>query len=173
VLPAASRLAEMEGIAGEPLWLLQTGALFHDIGYIRQYGENEPIAAEMALTSLPDFDYTPDQIEVVAGIILATRMPQRPRTLLEQIVCDADLDSLGRDDFFILSMKLRSEHRAFVGPVSLREWLTRQLAFLAGHSYFTSSAKTLRDHGKRENIEELKSLLSCTQARPANYYSPT
>ena len=33
----------------------------------------------------------------------ATKIPQTPLTKLEEIICDADLDYLGREDFFEIS----------------------------------------------------------------------
>jgi len=156
VLPATARLAEREDIGGEDLNLLLTGALFHDIGYMEQYDNNEPIAVQMAEDTLPGFGYTPNQIEVVSRIILATRMPQKPSDLLEEIMCDADLDSLGRNDFFILSMKLHKELCTFSRYISVEEWPRLQLAYLESHTYFTNAAKTLRNEFKRKNIEELR-----------------
>lgn len=51
---------------------------------------------------LPHFGYTGDEIEQVCDIIMATQMPQNPHNHLGQIICDADLDYLGRNDFLSL-----------------------------------------------------------------------
>ena len=102
---------------------------------------------------------TQEQIDTITGIILATRLPQQPKTLLQQILCDVDMDSLGRDDFFIQSMKLRKELSRVSGDISLKEWLKRQLVFLEEHCYFTVSARKLRNKGKQKNIAEIKLLL--------------
>ena len=159
VLPAAKHLAELCRIGSENLLLLKTAVLFHDTGYIEQYSENEPIGAAIAARHLPDFGYTGEQVEVIQGLILATRMPQSPRTLLEQIICDADLDSLGRDDFFIHSEKLRLELMSRGNYFSLMKWYKIQVEFLQSHTYFTQEAHTLRDPGKQKNLEEMLNLL--------------
>ena len=159
VLPAARRLAKREGVEDEELFLLLTGALFHDTGFIEQYENNEPIGVRMAREILPKFKYTSYQINLISGIILATQMPQKPKGLLEQIMCDADLDSLGRDDFFILSMKLRTERCAFCDYISVKEWFQLQLDFLENHKYFTGTARMLRDEGKIRNTEEIREVL--------------
>lgn len=159
VLPVAERLAEKEGIKGDALYLLLTGVLFHDIGYIEQYENNEPIAARIAGEVLHEYGYEPDQIGLVTNIILSTRMPQKPKTLLEEIMCDADLDSLGREDFLDLGMKLRREHIEFNISTSKNEWFHQQLAFLEDHNYFTNAARELRNEGKSRNIDKLRTFI--------------
>jgi hypothetical protein len=90
---------------------------------------------------------------------MATQLPQKPGSLLEQIMCDADLDSLGRDDFFITSHCLRLELAAYGQPTNVFEWYEKQLSFLQAHTYFTEVARSARDAGKRRNIQEIKKLL--------------
>jgi len=168
VLPAAERLAKQEGIGGEDYQLLQTAALFHDAGYIKQYQKNESMGVKIALDNLPYLGYSMGQIERVGEIIMATQLQMvdgkfiqvpDPDDLLQKIMCDADLDSLGREDFFVTSENLRRELREYDMPKSLREWYEDQLNFLENHSYFTSAANSLRKEGKRNNIKELKDVL--------------
>jgi uncharacterized protein len=159
VLPAVRNYARLAGIDGDELLLLETAACYHDCGYLKQYQANEPIAVEMAAEALPGFGYSPAQIEIIGRIIMATRLPQKPETLLEQIICDADLDSLGRDDFFISSHRLRLERAAYGQPTNILEWYKMQLTFLKSHAYFTEVARDMRDAGKKKNIEEIKRLL--------------
>lgn len=159
VLPAAERLSEMEGVSDEDRLLLQTAALYHDIGYIESYERNEGIAARIAAETLPRFDYSADQIHSIHDLIMVTQLPQQPGTLLQQIMCDADLNALGRDDFFITSHKLRLELSRYVSYVPLREWYIRQLTFLEAHQYFTASARALHDPVKHQIANELHNLL--------------
>ena len=100
VCQATEEIAGKEGIAGEDLTLLLTAALFHDSGFLFGAAEHEKKSCDIARQHLPEFDYTGDQIEKICGMIMATRIPQTPHNLLEQIIADADLDYLGRDDFF-------------------------------------------------------------------------
>jgi uncharacterized protein len=160
VLPAARRLAEMEHIQGEGLLLLLTAACYHDTGFIEQYFLNEGIAAKIATDTLPGFGYSPEQVQVITGIILATRMPQTPHNLLEQVMADADLDSLGRPDYWELRVALRREYELFLGPVSETTWLRSQLEFIRNHQYFTPSARALREEKKQEHIRELLQMIS-------------
>src|SRR5262245_36481544 len=95
VAPAVERLAAAEGVAGEALLLLRTAAYFHDLGFVERRDDHEAIGARIAREALPCFGYRPPQIALVEGMIMATRMPQAPRTSLERILADADLDVCG------------------------------------------------------------------------------
>src|ERR1035437_2729022 len=109
VYSAAENLARLEKVEGEDLALLLTAVLFHDSGFLVQQKEHESIACDIVKKHLPDYDYAPEQIERICGMIMATRIPQTPHNKLEQIICDADLDYLGREDFFTIGNKLYDE----------------------------------------------------------------
>ena len=159
VLPAVERLADIASVNGEDLLLLRTAALYHDIGYVEHYLDHEAIGTRIASEELPELGYTTEQIQVIAGLIMATRMPQSPRTDLECLICDADLDSLGRDDFFVISHSLRLELKEMGIVTSVREWYSRQLKFLESHTYLSEAAQDLRTEGKQINIDELRDIL--------------
>lgn len=158
VLPAAERLALLAGLDEEGMLLLKTAALYHDAGFLFRYTDNEELAAALAGQTLPAFGYTPTQVETVQAMILATRMPQRPQGLLEALLCDADLDALGREDFLTTSEKLRVELETYGSPIPRHEWHAQQLDFLSSHQYFTEAARSLRDAGKQANIASLQRL---------------
>jgi uncharacterized protein len=92
-------------------------------------------------------------------MIMATRLPQTPHTLLECILADADLDVCGRDDFLALNRCLRAELAATGNVTSDREWYSEQLSFLRAHRYWTAAARYGRDQVKRANIAALERLL--------------
>jgi len=83
--------------------LLITAAYFHDTGYIREYVKNEPIAARMAGRILKLIGYKPNKINKVQMMILSTDLEREPKTHVEKILCDADLDHLGRENYFKLN----------------------------------------------------------------------
>jgi uncharacterized protein len=160
VLPAAERLANLENVQGEELHLLLTAAMFHDIGFVEQYFGHETAGVRIASQILPSFNYNPEQIETITGIIMATRMPQSPHTLLEKIMADADLDVIGRKDFLNKNMALRHEMEVFGKSYTDRDWFNTQLQFLQEHQYFTAHARTLNDEQKERNIRMLKILMN-------------
>lgn len=159
VVVAVERLADLEAVEGEERLLLLTAAHYHDSGFLEKYGENEKIATNITRAVLPRFGYDERQIHTVCEIIMATQLPQSPANLLQEIMCDGDLDSLGREDFFLASHRLRLELAHYERAVPLREWYDQQLLFLQEHHYFTKSARALREEGKQKNMAELRELL--------------
>ncbi len=164
VAPAAERLAAMEGVKGEALLLVRTAAWFHDLGFIYQGAGHEAIGAEIAAQALPAFGYQPAHIAAIQGMIMATRLPQTPCTLLEQIIADADLDLLGCDEFIARNHDLRSEMATYGQVMTDEAWYTSQIEFLRSHCYFTASATAARSEGKERNMRWLGEMLASVRA---------
>ncbi len=160
VLPAALRLAAASSMDEDETRLIEIAAAYHDIGFLFQYHDHERAGAEIVVLVLPCFGFTPKQVSVVQGLILATRLPQRPLTSLEEILADADLDSLGREDGLVQSEALRAEWAAHGVRLGKEAWYRRQLQFLREHTYFTGAARALRGTGKQRNIAALEVLLA-------------
>ncbi len=167
VVPSTKRLSVLEGVDGEECILLLTAAYFHDIGFVEQTENHEEIGVRMVGEVLPQFDYDRDQIEAIQSLIMATKLPQTPKSLLEEILLDADLDVLGRDDFLERSMELRAERAALGVPSTHVEWYTIQLQFLQTHRFWTKSARRLREKKKQENIGLLIKLIEQAQTAEA------
>jgi len=160
VMKAAERIALLEGVTDESdLLLLRTAVLYHDLGYVVSFSDHEANSARMAAEVLPAFGYQSEQIEVICGLILATKLPQSPQTMLEQIIADADLDVLGRRDFFERNFALLVELEGLGIIIPVEQWQSDQLKFLLGHRYFTKAANDLRSAGKQKNIVRLQKLL--------------
>ena len=159
VVPAAERLAGLEGLNGIDVLLVRTAALFHDLGYIESSTNHELVSIEIARRVLPDYGYDTTQVDAVASMILATRLPQSPKNLLEQVLADADLDILGRENFLARNQDLRNELKALGRTYSDADWYRNQRDFLFNHHYHTSSARSLRDAQKKKNLSVLDRLL--------------
>lgn len=164
VLPAVDRLIMLEHISGEDALLLRTAAVYHDIGFVVQIADHEMIGAQIATYVLPRLGYTLQQVERVYGMIVATRLPQSPKNLLEQIIADADLDVLGRDDFWPRNKALRTEYTALGKHISDMKWCACQSDFLQSHRYFTASARAVREVQKQRNIAFLRGRLAKTKS---------
>ena len=160
VINAVSHLAKAEKINKKETLLLKTAALFHDTGFLEQYNCNEPFGCKLAAEVLPSLGYTDEDIKKIQKLIMATEIPQNPSNKLEEIICDADLDYLGRDDFPDISERLRNELRLHKQEFSDSEWLKFEIDFLEKHQYFTKTAQNLRDTKKKEYINKLKSELN-------------
>lgn len=156
VLPAAIRLARLSNLDEEETELLAVAASFHDIGYLRQGSEHERISVEIVRQVLPGFGFTAEQIDKIAGAIMATRLPQSPRDLFEQIMADADLDVLGRPEYWERSNDLRTEWALLDEVMTDEEWRSNQVRMLETHHYFTDAAQRLRGRQKQKNLAEEK-----------------
>lgn len=148
-----------EGVSDEELLILKTAALFHDTGHILGYEDHERYSTVVANEILPDYHYTPKQIEKICRLIMVTKMPPSPQNELEQIMCDADLDYLGRSDMVPVSNLLYRELKEMNKIGSWDDWNALQIKFISDHQYFTKTARSLREVNKQKQIERLRSLL--------------
>ncbi|MDZ7738887.1 MAG: adenylate/guanylate cyclase domain-containing protein [Bacteroidales bacterium] len=149
-----------EGCSDEEMLLLKTAALFHDAGHTIEYDNHEYHGTQMAREILPEFNYSEGQIDIICDIIMATKLPPQPKNLLEEIICDADLDYLGRSDFIPGSNTLYDELKAQNKIESLNDWNKLQVKFISGHQYFTKTARSLREVNKQKQIERIKGLIT-------------
>ncbi len=149
-----------EGCSDEEILLLKTAGLFHDAGHTVEYDNHEFYGTELARKMLPRYNYTPEQIEKICSIIMATKLPPKPKNLLENIICDSDLDYLGRSDFIPVSNTLYEELKAQNKMGSLNDWNKMQVKFISGHQYFTKTARSLREVNKQLQIERIQSLIA-------------
>lgn len=153
---SAIRIAKLEGLNKSEILLLRTACLLHDIGYIFEYHFNENISIEFAKQKLPKFGYAEEQITIICNMINATKLDVAPTTLLEEIICDADHDYLGRPDYQIIAKDLRKELEEMGKKMSDLDWIEFQLNFLHKHSYYTNTAQNIRGNGKKKRILELE-----------------
>ncbi|HOU41173.1 MAG TPA: HD domain-containing protein, partial [Promineifilum sp.] len=171
VLPACLRLADVSGIPEADVLCLATAAAYHDIGFLYSYAEHEAHGIALARAVLPGFGYSDSQIDTISALIAATRMPQTPTTPLAQLLCDADLDVLGRDDFWDLNRKLLAETARYGrnGTVSEEEWLGEQMRFLQRHVYFSTAARRLRDDGKARNMARMQRAIAAGDSEESRH----
>lgn len=159
VLNASIAIGRLEKITGKELTLLKTAALFHDSGFIFGPENHEKKSCEIARDFLPEYGFTANDIDQICSMIMATKIPQNPTGHLEEILADADLDYLGRTDFFEISQLLYHEFLN-AGIVKNEEaWNRLQVKFFESHHYFTETSKKLRQKGKEQNLLKIKEKL--------------
>jgi uncharacterized protein len=150
------RIAKAEGISDKQiLQELEIAGLYHDTGFLSVYKNHEERGCVLAREELPSFGLNKEAIENICSIIMATKVPQKPANHLQQIICDADLDYLGRDDFFEVAEQLRTELSGYKLVNSLKEWEKIQWSFLQSHHYFTHTSKRERTPGKEKNMQQI------------------
>ena len=159
VFKAAVRIAKSEKLNEEDSFLLFAAVLLHDTGFLETYQNHEIKSCEYARAWLPAYHFKPEQIERVCSIIEATRIPQKPNgDKLAEILCDADLDYLGTEDFYRIGNTLFKEYLEYGIVKDEKQWNRLQVSFLESHHYFTPSVSQLRDPLKKQHLEELKRL---------------
>lgn len=157
---AIIKYAQLENLNDEETMLCRTAALFHDSGYLVKYDDNENIGAKLFQKYGAEFGYNEEYIDTVCKMILSTSVDIEPENLMEQIMCDADHDYLGRADYHVIAGRLFKENESFHAALSEREKIEMQIDYLENkHQYYTTSALNLRQPGKEARIEELKKRL--------------
>jgi len=160
VMQAALMLANEMNLSEEDILLLKTAVMLHDSGFIRTYSGHEAESVVIGTEMLPAYGYSLEDIEKIAGMILATRIPQLPNNVLEYIIADADLEYLGTDRFDEISESLFRELMAYNFIKDRDQWNQIQVNFLSNHTYFTEFCKKYREPLKQENLNKIKALIS-------------
>lgn len=149
-------IGRSEDVTLEEQLLLQTAALFHDAGHLIDYDTHEEMGVKLAREILPQYQYSERQIQIISELILVTKLPPKPKNLLEAIMCDADLDYLGRTDFIPVSNNLYRELHEHGRIGTIQEWNEMQIKFIEKHQYFTETARKLRNVNKNSQLENIK-----------------
>jgi predicted metal-dependent HD superfamily phosphohydrolase len=156
VIKQSERIARAEGVSSDTdLLLLKVAALFHDTGFLYVYTGHEDKSCDIAVEKL-NSHFSKTDMDTICGLIMATKVPQEPHSLLQQIICDADLDYLGRNDFKKLSNCLKHEFLDFGIVKNEAEWEKKQISFFEGHHYFTRTSIEQRLPLKKQHLAKLK-----------------
>jgi len=159
VVRASTEIAKEENINNpNELILLKTAALYHDCGFINVYENHEEEGCRIVSETLPKFSYSEQEINIICKMIMKTKIPQKPETHLEKILCDADLDHLGKDDFDIIGSQLLAEIRAYGFAGDESAWNKIQISFLESHVFWTESSKRNGNKKQSEHLQRLKNL---------------
>ncbi len=157
VIESSMWIAGQEGVDDwHEITLLKTAALFHDVGFLRTYKGHEEASCEIAKDILPGYGYDKEQIDRIATMIMATKIPQEPKNFLSEIICDADLDYLGRNDYYPIAAQLFREFKTYGIVEGESDWHRLQVSFISNHRYFTKTAQRLREEQKQQHLRELQ-----------------
>lgn len=161
VVQNAERIALEVGLSAEDLELVLISAYFHDVGNMETTKQHEMLSCSMARKFLEKEHYPEDKIQIIEHIILATEINSVPKTLLEEIIRDADLSHLGGESFLDQNRQLREEWTNFLGmSFTDDEWYNLNLKFLNAHYFHTEAAVNLYSKQKAENLRLFKHYIS-------------
>lgn len=135
--------------------LLLLATWFHDTGYAQGPIDHE----ERSCTNADRFlrgKISDADLDLIFRCIRATKVPQQPTDLLEEIICDADLSHLGMETYWERNSKLRQEFALTRNQlVNDQEWVDFELNFMLGHEYHTAVAREMLNKRKAKHIQTL------------------
>ncbi len=156
VIKHSSRIAHDEGVNNREIFLLKIAAAYHDTGFLFKYDGHEEKSCEIFLEDCGRLNLKAADKDLILGLIRATKVPQLPKTLLQRIICDADLDYLGRIDFTEIANRLKTEFLNYSIVPDETRWHELQLKFLEGHHYHTNSSRLIREPVKKANLKGIR-----------------
>lgn len=155
VLNVCNQYIRREQLPEEERYLLRTGAIVHDMGFLQGSANHEEVGAGMAEVIMKDLGINEKDIELVKGLVMATKIPQNPQNHLQRIICDADLDYLGRQDYPEISKRLFTELKNMNVISTAQQWKELQINFLKAHHYHTPYAIKNREPQKQIWLRKL------------------
>lgn len=162
----AREIGRQCGLSPEELELLTLAALFHDTGYTQLYKDHELVSARMAREFFQKAGLSAQSLDTIEGCILATRMPQQPMTLLEEIICDSDMMNVASEHHFEKSEQLRREWSARqIHDFSDEGWCIMEVDFLTNHKFRSAWAQTNWEAPRQKNLERAKQELEAVKQR--------
>ncbi|HQY21206.1 MAG TPA: DUF5706 domain-containing protein, partial [Ignavibacteria bacterium] len=157
VVEAAKKIGNKLNLNDEDLEIVTLAAWFHDTGFIERVNNHEDVSIDIAVKFLTEKNYKQENIEMIKGCINATRYPQSPTNILEEILCDADLYHLGNKNFDFKNDLLRIEWEKSEGKIySDIEWIKINLDFLTTHKFYTKPARKSLTENKIDMLVKLQ-----------------
>jgi len=161
VVNAAFEISQGENLDQDGTEIVLIAAWFHDVGYTQKIKGHEEISAMFASNFLLDKNYPSGKIDSVIACIMSTKVPQKPNSLLQKIICDADLHHLGKETFFERNELFKKELEATQNKKQIEvEFIANTIAFMNEHQFFTNYSRKFYQPIKGKNIELLKEKLN-------------
>jgi uncharacterized protein len=155
VLDKVKEIGRQENCTAKEIDLLSVAALWHDAGFINIYTGHEEEGCKLVRQYVPEYGYSSNDIDIICGMIMATKVPHSPKNKLEEIIADADLEYLGTESAGIKANDLFNELQHVNPSLTKQEWDTTQIAFLQKHHYFTAYCKQQKENQKLTYLNTL------------------
>jgi HD superfamily phosphodiesterase len=156
VVEATRQIAAGYELTEQEMENLLLAAWFHDIGYIEGAEGHEERSCRYTREFLEENQYPAEDIQIILDCIRSTKIAALPNTLLEKILCDADLSHLGSKMYWEHCTRLRQELFLTQNIVmSEHEWVNFELDFITHQQYYTEVARELFDKRKQKHIRQL------------------
>ncbi|MFP3597289.1 HD domain-containing protein [Chryseobacterium sp. SIMBA_029] len=160
VVGAVQEIGVKSNLSEEEMLIVQVAAWFHDCGYVNTYIGHEEESEKIAKTFLENYGCEQNFIESVVNCIESTKYPPKPFSLLEKVLCDADLYHLTRPNYSKYEKGLRQEFEKYLGLIyTNEEWLKKNCNFFKDHEYYTDYGQKVLTKFKEVNIQ----LMNCSE----------
>lgn len=160
VYQATLDFAEYYSLSEQDRLILETAALYHDCGFLNVYRNHEEEGCEIVKRVLPGYGYNQEEIVEICALIMATKIPQSPDRFLSELICDADLDYIGGDDYNKIAHLLYEEFKEYHIVTTEIQWYEMQAGFLESHTYFSDFSRQKRNPKKMQNLANVKEHLA-------------
>ena len=160
IINAINEIAEGMRLSDQDRLILLVAGWFHDVGYVYTIEDHEQVGARMAERFLKDNKVDAEDISKVKSCILATKYPQHPVSILEQVICDADLLHLGQKDFLHKAALIREEW-SMTRKLNYTDaqWHALNFEFISKHVFHTAYCRKNYGKRKKKNIVMIGKLM--------------
>jgi uncharacterized protein len=155
----AREIARHENLGSKEMFLLDIAAMWHDVGYITGPRDHEAHGCQLVRKHLPRYGFNDIDIELICGMIMATKVPQEAHTLSEAILADADMSYLATEHAEELARKLYAERLSADPALTEKQWDKQQIEFIEAHHFLTDYGKTVLEPRKAIYVAQLKEKL--------------
>jgi len=160
VLSRAKEISSNYPLTTEELFIVTAAAWFHDIGHLFGAAAGHERRGIIVMRGyLEKEGVEPATLDSIEQCILSTKLPNDPKSLLAEILCDADCYHLGTDEFHIVNEQVKTEFELRNHELPLN-WDEATLHLLEQHKYFTPYCFGLLETGKQKNIHFLRKKLN-------------
>jgi predicted metal-dependent HD superfamily phosphohydrolase len=165
VVARTKEIAAHYNVSENEMLILYAAAWFHDVGYLyTDAGNHEEKSSAIMRSYLSQFIADEEVLSAIESCIMATKYPQDPKNLLEEIICDADMYHLGTKNIKDTNKRIRKERLESRGEIFTKtNWLKSTIEFLEAHRFHTSYCKEILEDTKQENIDKMKKKLALTE----------
>ena len=152
VCNAVKLFAENLCLPPETYCSLRIAAIFHDFGYLEQSFDNEKLALPYLEEFGRKFDIDKKFLLHANDLILETVFPYTPLTPAGSLLCDADIEYIGRECFFEYAGLFREELAGDGIVYTDEQWWSLETDFLQENKFFTPICRSLRNVGRLSNL---------------------
>lgn len=167
VLQAVNIIGENEKLSDDDMLLVSLSAWFHDVGYVTKPDDHETESAKIAESFLSERNVEPEKIDIIKEAILATRLPQSPKSKIARILCDADMSHLAAPDYFEQAELLRVEKKWLLHTqIPKTDFHHGSVLLFSNHNYHTNYGQTVLEAGKRETLKMIHDKIDKANNKP-------